>query len=92
MVPVERLLKLREVRDIMFSSLLTSQFFLSDEGEDVDMPYALVMTVCYCNRKWTSIVIMTARRGRSRYRMSSRLKTVGLAIIYWTFCVGSVDG
>ena len=43
MAPVERLLKLCEVRDIMFSwmrpvAVLTSQFFLSDEGEDVDMP------------------------------------------------------
>ena len=43
MVPVERLLKLREVRDIMFSwmrpvAVLTSQFFLSDEGDDVKMP------------------------------------------------------
>ena len=43
MVPVERLLKLREVRDIMFSwmrpvAVLTSQFFLSEEGEDVDIP------------------------------------------------------
>ena len=41
--PVERLLKLREVRDIMFSwmrpvAVLTSQFFLSDEGDDVEMP------------------------------------------------------
>ena len=41
--PVERLLKLREVRDIMFSwmrpvAILTSQFFLSDEGDDVEMP------------------------------------------------------
>ena len=42
-VPVERLLKLRQVRDIMFSwmrpvAVLTSQFFLSDEGDDVEMP------------------------------------------------------
>ena len=42
-VPVERLSELREVRDIMFSwmgpvAVLTSQFFLSDEGDDVDMP------------------------------------------------------
>ena len=41
--PVERLLKLREVRDIMFywmrpMAVLTSQFFLSDEGDDVEMP------------------------------------------------------
>ena len=40
MVPVERLLKLREACDIMFSwmrpvAVLTSQFFLSEEGEDV---------------------------------------------------------
>ena len=43
MVPVERLLKLHEVRHIMFSwmrpvAVLTSQFFLSDEGDDVEMP------------------------------------------------------
>ena len=42
-VLVERLSELREVRDIMFSwmrpvAVLTSQFFLSDEGDDVDMP------------------------------------------------------
>ena len=42
-VPVEHLSKLREVRDIVFSwmrpvAVLTSQFFLSDEGEDVEMP------------------------------------------------------
>ena len=42
-VPVERLLKLREVRDIMYSwmrpvAVLTSQFFLSDEGDNVEMP------------------------------------------------------
>ena len=42
-VPVERLLELREVRDIMFSwmrpvAVLTSQFFLSDEGDDVEIP------------------------------------------------------
>ena len=42
-VPVERLSELREVRDIMFSwmgpvAVLTNQFFLSDEGDDVDMP------------------------------------------------------
>ena len=41
--PMERLLKLREVRDIMFYwmrpvAVLTSQFFLSDEGDDVEMP------------------------------------------------------
>ena len=41
--PVERLSELREVRDIMFSwmrpvAILTSQFFLSDEGGDVEMP------------------------------------------------------
>ena len=43
MVPVERLLELREVRDIMFSwmrpvAVLTSQFFLSDEEGDLGMP------------------------------------------------------
>ena len=43
MVPVGRLLMLREVRDIMFSwmrpvAVLSSQFFLSDEGDDVEMP------------------------------------------------------
>ena len=43
MVPVERLPELREVRDIMFSwmrpvAILTSQFFLSDEGVDLEMP------------------------------------------------------
>ena len=42
-VPVERWSKLGEVRDIVFSwmrpvAVLTSQFFLSDEGEDVEMP------------------------------------------------------
>ena len=42
-VPVERLSELREVRDIMFFwmrpvAVLTSQFFLSDEGDDVEMP------------------------------------------------------
>ena len=42
-VPVEHLSKLREVRNIVFSwmrpvAVLTSQFFLSDEGEDVEMP------------------------------------------------------
>ena len=42
-VPVERLSELREVRDIMFSwmrpvAVLTSQFFLSDEGDAVEMP------------------------------------------------------
>ena len=42
-IPVERLSELREVRDIMFSwmrpmAVLTSQFFLSDEGDDVEMP------------------------------------------------------
>ena len=41
--PMERLSELREVRDIMFSwmrpvAVLTSQFFLSDEGGDVEMP------------------------------------------------------
>ena len=46
MVPVERLLKLREVCDIMFSwmrpvAVLTSQFFLSDEGDDVEMPLSI---------------------------------------------------
>ena len=46
MVPVERLLMLREVRDIMFSwmrpvAILTSQFFLSDEGDDVEMPLCI---------------------------------------------------
>ena len=40
---MERLLKLHEVRDIMFSwmqpvAVLTSQFFLSDEGDDVELP------------------------------------------------------
>ena len=43
MVPVERLPELREVRDIMFSwmrpvAVLTSQFFLSDEERDLEMP------------------------------------------------------
>ena len=42
-VPVERLSELREVCDIMFSwmrpvAVLTSQFFISDEGDDVEMP------------------------------------------------------
>ena len=41
--PVERLLKLREVCDIIFYwmrtvAVLTSQFFLSDLGDDVEMP------------------------------------------------------
>ena len=41
--PLERLLKLREVRDIMFCwmrpvAVFTSQSFLSDEGDDVEMP------------------------------------------------------
>ena len=43
MVPVERLPELREVRDIMFSwmrpvAVLTSQFFLSDEEGDLEIP------------------------------------------------------
>ena len=43
MVPVERLPELREVCDIMFSwmrpvAVLTSQFFLSDEEGDLEMP------------------------------------------------------
>ena len=43
MVPAERLPDLREVRDIMFSwmrpvAVLTSQFFLSDEKGEMDMP------------------------------------------------------
>ena len=43
MVPAERLPELREVRDIMFSwmrpvALLTSQFFLSDEEGELEMP------------------------------------------------------
>ena len=42
-VPVEHLSKLHEVRNIVFSwmrpvAVLASQFFLSDEGEDVEMP------------------------------------------------------
>ena len=42
-VPAERLSDLREVRDIMFSwirpvAVLTSQFFLSDENGEMDMP------------------------------------------------------
>ena len=42
-VPAERLPDLREVRDVMFSwirpvAVLTSQFFLSDENGEVDMP------------------------------------------------------
>ena len=46
MVPVEHLSKLREVRNIVFSwmrpvAVLTSQFFLSDEGEDVKMPLCI---------------------------------------------------
>ena len=46
MVPVKRLSKLREVRDIMFSwmrpvAVLTSQFFLSDEGDDMEMPLCI---------------------------------------------------
>ena len=43
MVPAERLPELREVRDIMFSwmrpvAVLTSQFFLSDEEVELEMP------------------------------------------------------
>ena len=43
MVPAERLPDVREVRDIMFSwirpvAVLTSQFFLSDEKGEMDMP------------------------------------------------------
>ena len=43
MVPAERLPDLCEVRDIMFSwirpvAVLTSQFFLSDEKGEMDMP------------------------------------------------------
>ena len=43
MVPAEHLPELREVRDIMFSwmrpvAVLTSQFFLSDEEGDLEMP------------------------------------------------------
>ena len=43
MVPVEHLLLFSEVHNVMFSWLrpvvaLTSEFFLSDEGEDVEMP------------------------------------------------------
>ena len=97
MAPVERLLKLREVRDIMFSwmrpvAFLPVSFSCQTKGMMWKCPYALMMTVRYYNRKWTSIVIMTARRGWSRYKMSSRLKTVGLATVYWTLYVGSVNG
>ena len=46
MVPVERLPELSEVRDIMFSwmrpmAVLTSQFFLSDEEGDLEMPLCI---------------------------------------------------
>ena len=43
MVPVEHLSRLGEIRNIVLSwmrpvAVFTSQFFLSDEGEDVEMP------------------------------------------------------
>ena len=46
MVPAERLPELREVRDIMFSwmrpvAVLTSQFFLSDEECELEMPLCI---------------------------------------------------
>ena len=71
MVPVERLLKLREVRDIIFSwmryyilldAFLPVSFSCRMKGMMWKCPYALMMTVRHYNRKWTSIVIMTARR------------------------------
>ena len=46
MVPAERLPELREVRDTMFSwmrpvAVLTSQFFLSDEEGELEMPLCI---------------------------------------------------
>ena len=43
MVPVEHLSRLGEIRNIVLSwmrpvAIFTSQFFMSDEGEDVEMP------------------------------------------------------
>ena len=66
-VPVERLSVLHEVRDIMFPwmrpvAVLISQFFLSDEGDDVECPYTLMMAERHYNRKWTLIMNIRALR------------------------------
>ena len=96
MVPVERLPELREVRDIMFSwmrpvAVLTSQFFLSDEEVDLEMPLringgrvSLQQEVdfngCYkCPPKIEQVE-------------SGRLKTIGMATVYLTLYVGSAGG
>ena len=66
-VPVERLSELREVRDIMFSwmrpvAVLTSQFFCQMKGMMWICPYTLMMAERHYNRKWTSIMKISALR------------------------------
>ena len=72
-------------------AVLTSQFFLSDEGDDVEMPLhiddgraSLQQKVDFnCGNNCPQM---------SGYRKSGRLITVGMATVYWTLYVGSASG
>ena len=95
--PVERLLKQREIRDIMFSwmrpvAVLTSQFFLSDEGDDVEMPLHINDDRVSLQQKVDFNYENDCPQRIEQVRKSGRLKTVSMATVYWTLYVGSASG
>ena len=96
-VPVERLSKLREVRDIVFSwmrpvAVLTSQFFLSDEGEDEEMPL-------HINDGRASLQWKVDFNYENNYpqmieqvQKVGPMETVGMVTVYWKCYVGCASG
>ena len=91
MVPVERLLELREVRDIMFSWMPAS-FSYRMKRVTWKSPYALMVSESHYNRKSTSDMTITALREQNRCKETGRQKTVVMATVYWTLYVGSASG
>ena len=60
-----------------------------EEGEDVDMPLRIDDDRVLMQQEVDFNCDHDCPQGMEQVQ---RLKNVGLAIAYWTFCVGSVDG
>ena len=91
-VPVEHLSVLSGVRDIMFSwmrpvAVLTSKFFLSDEGDDVEMPLHINDGRASLQQK-----VDFNYEDKCPQKCPQNVEPIGMATVYWTLYVGSASG
>ena len=96
-VPVERLSELREVRDIMFSwmrpvAVLTSQFSCRMKGDDVEIPLHIDDGRASLQQEVDFNFENNCPQKIEWVQRVGRLKTVGMATVYWTLYVGSASG